>query len=154
MMLDAFLVEGVTELAVDSIFMMPHLGLLSTVNKTAAHQVFEKDCLVRLGTAVAPVGSAKPGQPVLTVKLAGKNEETLRAGELRRLPLADGESVRALLLPARGFDVGAGRGEKREVELRGGAIGLVFDGRGRPLVTPDRDALGRWAAALDAYPAR
>ena len=30
MMIDAFLPEGVTELAVDSIFMMPQLGVLAT----------------------------------------------------------------------------------------------------------------------------
>jgi len=152
MMLDAFLPEGVTELAVDSIFMMPHLGLLSTIAPTAANQVFEKDCLVRLGTTVAPVGTAKPGQPVLSVRLEGRAEETLRAGELRRLPLPEGESVRAVLAPARGFDVGAGRGERRELALRGGAIGLVFDGRGRPLVAPDAASLERWARELDAYP--
>ncbi len=54
MMIDAFQVEGVTELAVDSIFMMPHLGVLSTIHPAAATEVFEKDCLVRLGTCVAP----------------------------------------------------------------------------------------------------
>ena len=58
MMIDAFLVEGVTEIAVDSIFMMPHLGVLSTIHPAAATEVFEKDCLVRLGTCVAPVGQA------------------------------------------------------------------------------------------------
>ncbi|KAB2895711.1 MAG: methylaspartate mutase, partial [Kofleriaceae bacterium] len=35
MMIDAFQVEGVTEIAVDSIFMMPHLGVLSTVHPAA-----------------------------------------------------------------------------------------------------------------------
>jgi hypothetical protein len=59
MMIDAFLVEGVTEIAVDSIFMMPHLGVLSTIHPDAATEVFEKDCLVRLGTCVATVGAPK-----------------------------------------------------------------------------------------------
>ena len=36
MMIDSFQPEGVTELAVDSIFMMPHLGVLSQVNEQAA----------------------------------------------------------------------------------------------------------------------
>ena len=68
MMIDAFLVEGVTELAVDSIFMMPHLGVLSTIHPDAATEVFEKDCLVRLGTCVATVGAPAAG-PALTVEL-------------------------------------------------------------------------------------
>src|SRR5690349_1454963 len=58
MMIDAFAVEGVTELAVDSIFMMPHHGVLSTIHQAAATEVFEKDRLVRPGTCVAPVGGA------------------------------------------------------------------------------------------------
>jgi hypothetical protein len=58
MMIDAYQPEGVTELAVDSIFMMPQLGVLSTVLPEAATQVFDRDCLIRLGTVVAPGGTA------------------------------------------------------------------------------------------------
>src|SRR5574339_663445 len=61
MMVDAFLPEGLTQLAVDSIFMAPQLGVLSSVHEEAATQVFERDCLVRLGAVLAPIGSAKPG---------------------------------------------------------------------------------------------
>ena len=43
MLIDAFQPEGITRLAVDSIFMMPHLGVLSSVNEIAATQVFERD---------------------------------------------------------------------------------------------------------------
>ncbi|MFQ6061319.1 MAG: glutamate mutase L, partial [Thermoplasmata archaeon] len=59
MMLDAFQPEGITRLAVDSIFMMPHLGVLSAVHEEAATEVFERDCLIHLGTAVAPKGIGK-----------------------------------------------------------------------------------------------
>ncbi|MCX7933735.1 MAG: glutamate mutase L, partial [Planctomycetota bacterium] len=59
MMLDAFAPAGFTELAVDSIFMMPHLGVLSTVHPAAAAEVFEKDCLIPLGTALAPAGEIR-----------------------------------------------------------------------------------------------
>ena len=58
MMIDAFQPEGVTHLAVDSIFMMPQLGVLAQVNEAAATQVFERDCLIHLGTCIAPVGVA------------------------------------------------------------------------------------------------
>ena len=70
MLIDAFLPEGITQLAVDSIFMMPQLGVLANVTdadfsdeaKKAALEVFQKDCLIRLGTCIAPVGSAKDGE--------------------------------------------------------------------------------------------
>ncbi len=53
---DAFLPEGVTKLYQDSVFMMPHLGVLSTAFPDIAWNVFDKDCLVRLGTVIAPSG--------------------------------------------------------------------------------------------------
>ncbi|GAH46233.1 unnamed protein product, partial [marine sediment metagenome] len=56
MAIDAFLPEGVTRIAVDSIFMMPHLGVLSTVHEESATEVFEKDCLLPLGHCIAPAG--------------------------------------------------------------------------------------------------
>ncbi len=59
MMIDAFSPEGITRLAVDSIFMMPQLGVLTEVQPKAATEVFEKDCLIHLGTCIAPVGEAK-----------------------------------------------------------------------------------------------
>src|SRR5690606_9500572 len=110
MMIDAFQVEGVTELAVDSIFMMPHLGVLSTVHPAAATEVFEKDCLIRLGTCVAPVGKPKRAGKLLTVELEhpeqGSLREELAPGALKRVPLGEGARARATLTPARGVDVG------------------------------------------------
>ncbi|MDW8106202.1 MAG: glutamate mutase L, partial [Armatimonadota bacterium] len=91
MMMDAYQPEGVTMLAVDSIFMMPQLGVLSTVHPEAAAQVFDRDCLIRLGSCVAPVGQGKEGEPCLTIEFNGKSE-TFRYGELRVLPLGVGET--------------------------------------------------------------
>ena len=56
MLIDAFQPEGSTRLAVDSSFMMPHLGVLSTVDEQAATEVFERDCLIYQGSCAAPVG--------------------------------------------------------------------------------------------------
>src|SRR5436190_2829459 len=67
MMIDAFLPEGLTQLAVDSIFMAPQLGVLSTVHEQAATQVFERDCLIRLGAVLAPVGGGKPGHACVRI---------------------------------------------------------------------------------------
>jgi uncharacterized protein (TIGR01319 family) len=136
MMLDAYAPEGVTMLAVDSIFMMPQLGVLSTILPEAATQVFERDCLIKLGHAVAPVGTAKDGEPCLTVSFQGGGTEVVPFGQVRVLPLADGGSREATLSPAKGFDVGAGRGRPRAVRLEGGVVGLILDTRGRPIALP------------------
>lgn len=162
MMIDAFQVEGVTELAVDSIFMMPHLGVLSTVHPAAATEVFEKDCLIRLGTCIAPVGAARRGHPLARVQLTmpdGSNlDESLQPGALRLVALGKDEVAKAVITPARGVDVGAGPGHPVTRTLRGGTVGLVFDGRGRrPLpvaeTAPERIAAAKlWDEELDLYP--
>ena len=161
MMIDAFQPEGITHLAVDSIFMMPQLGVLAQVNPEAATQVFERDCLIHLGTAIAPVGVAKAGETCLSieVRIAGNPPivEDVPYGELRLYPLPLGEKASLKLQPSRRFDVGAGNGQTVEVEAMGGVVGLVIDTRGRPLEIP-ADAqqrvaqLTKWQSALDAYP--
>ena len=162
MMIDAFAPEGVTELAVDSIFMMPHLGVLSVVNEEAATQVFERDCLIYLGTCVAARGSFNVERSVLRVQLRLPDgtgvDETLAANQLRLIPLARGAPVSATLTPLqRDLDVGAGPGKPLETTLQGGVVGLIFDTRGRPLQIPEDPSvrvplLQTWVSALGEYP--
>ena len=158
MLIDAFQPEGVTRLAVDSIFMMPHLGVLSTVDERAATEVFERDCLIYLGTCVAPVGAGKGGEVCLQYELdlpSGRRTGQLEVGQLQWLPLADGEEVEIALQPARRWDVGAGPGHALNARVRGGAVGLVLDGRGRPIaMATDRDRrrqISDWQRALNLY---
>jgi hypothetical protein len=161
MLIDAFEPEGVTELAKDSIFMMPHLGVLAQVHPQAALEVFERDCLIFLGTCVAAKGTGKPGKPCFKYELrgGGLNESgELSCGELRLFRLGAGETAQAVIEPARGFDVGAGPGKRLEREIRGGTVGVVLDARGRPLTLPDeertrKEAMQRWIQALELYPA-
>ncbi len=160
MLIDAFEPVGVTQIAVDSIFMMPHLGVLSTVDEEAAVQVFERDCLVPLGTCVAPTGNPRPGKPCLhyTIRRTGAEatEGEMNWGELVMLPLTDGETAEVELTPRRGVDFGAGPGNERSETCTGGEVGLVIDCRGRPVAFPAdaeerRRAAGEWAAAMQAY---
>jgi uncharacterized protein (TIGR01319 family) len=155
MMIDAFQPEGVTHLAVDSIFMMPQLGVLAQVNEAAATQVFERDCLIHLGTCIAPVGVAAPGG--LGVTISGDLTETVPFGELRLYPLGVGEKARVTIQPERRLDIGAGRGQVVEAEVEGGVVGLVVDTRGRPLEVSNASServalLKKWFQALEVYP--
>jgi uncharacterized protein (TIGR01319 family) len=161
MMVDSFQPEGFTELAVDSIFMMPQLGVLSTVNEQAALQVFDKDCLIRLGWCVAPRGGAREGRPCMRVDIeSGGHTESyeLAAGALKCVPLETGARATVRVAPAKGFDVGAGPRRTVSREISGGVAGLILDARGRPFTPPVEHAarvakLNEWNAALDAYPA-
>ena len=132
MMMDAYQPEGVTMLAVDSIFMMPQLGVLSTIEPTAATQVFERDCLIKLGDCIAPVGTAKEGEPCMTVTLQDGKRYDAVFGSLTLVPLAEGETLHVTIQPARGFDVGEGKGKARTATVEGGAVGFDPGRAGRP----------------------
>lgn len=159
MMIDSLQPEGFTELAVDSVFMMPQLGVLSTVNEQAALDVFNKDCLVRLGWCIAPRGTTKEGRPCMRVAIrAGGRTESheMTAGQLKRVPLELGVMARVEVTPAKGFDMGAGPRRSVSREIGGGVVGLVLDARGRPFAPPPERALraarlDRWNVALDVY---
>ena len=161
MMLDAFLPEGFTFLGVDSIFMMPHLGVLAQVNPEAAEQVFDRDCMIYLGSAVCPVGQTRFGDQVMDYSVTlpdGRSESgTLKYGELKLIddfPVGAEASFEAK--PTKRFDVGNGPGRAATRKVRGGVVGLVLDGRGRPIgLNPDagarRKQLLEWGAAMNSY---
>lgn len=144
MMIDAYQLEGITQVAVDSIFMLPHLGVFSEVHPEAAEQILTRDCLVNICHVVAPIFPLKyPGQVVAEVYLDGvlvgkvlKSEMAVcadvsnRKGLLKVVPIKDS------------VDVGAGPGKTIERQVDLGDVGLVLDGRNRPLIFAD-DSAGR-----------
>lgn len=135
MLIDAFEPEGFTTLAKDSIFMMPHLGVLAQVHSQAALEVFERDCLIYLGTCVAVAGRPKAEKPAFKFKITGdmQAEGTVMAGQLQHFPLTADQKATVRIEPVRGLDCGNGRGRPIEKPVRGGTVGLILDGRGRPL---------------------
>ncbi|MCD5384271.1 glutamate mutase L [candidate division WOR-3 bacterium] len=156
MLIDAFLPEGITRLGVDSIFMMPHLGVLAEVNEKAAIDVFYKDCLVPLGLCIAPIGMAKSyGVPCVKIK-TDTEEVSVKYGEMVRLPLAIGEKKKMVIETERRFYIGPNREREIEIEATGGVVGVVVDARGRPFNLPDdkTERLGKligWNKALGVY---
>ena len=159
MLIDAFEPEGFTTLAKDSIFMMPHLGVLAQVHAQASLEVFERDCLIYLGACVAPKGTGKPGKPCFrySIRSGDLNESgEILFGDIRLFPLGEGRTAAVTVEPERGFDCGAGPGKPIERQVRGGTVGLILDGRGRPLALPADRAIGRkmiekWVNALELY---
>ncbi|TEU08386.1 methylaspartate mutase [Candidatus Bathyarchaeota archaeon] len=158
---DAWQLEGVTGVFQDSVFMMPHLGVLSTVYEEAAMNIFAKDCLINLGTVIAPIGLANEGVDVMTVNLempdGTTREEHMKFGEIRRIPLEEGKEINFSIYPRRGFDVGSGSGKELEGTIKGGIVGIMLDARGRPLNLPEdpenrRNIITSWLDSLDVYP--
>jgi uncharacterized protein (TIGR01319 family) len=160
MLIDSFLPEGLTKLAVDSIFMMPQLGVLSTIHKQAAIEVFEKDCLIYLGSCVAPVGIPKDENMVLqyTINIDGAVKSgKLKKGELILID-ADLGYYDAEFIPGRNLDIGAGINVSIQTKIQGGVVGIFLDGRGRqPFNLPKNDnkrinSLLKWSSISKEYP--
>ncbi len=166
MMMDAYQPEGITMLTVDSIFMTPHLGVLSQHCYQAAKEVFEYDCIVRCGTCIAPVGNGKEGDACVTVKGTGI-DLTVPFGQIKVVPIDMNQTKELVVEPARGFDVGEGKGKavtvrqfdtnkgqrNQTTNLVDGQVGLIIDTRGRPFNLPTDNStriakLREWLGAM------
>ena len=136
MMIDGFGLEGITQLAVDSIFMMPHLGVFASVHPEAAYEVFENDCLVQLGCAVVPVfpSKLKRIERLAEIFLDGILLGSINCNEVTRfLTPARGEGSLKVVPLHRSIDIGAGAGQIHERRVVFGECGVIVDGRNRPL---------------------
>ena len=160
LLIDAFQPEGFTTLAKDSIFMMPHLGVLAQVHPQASLEVFERDCLVYLGTCVASKGHGRAGKTAFSYEVRGEtlNESgELETGGLKLLRLGIGETATVTVEPAKGLDMGNGPGKRVAREVKGGTVGLILDARGRELTLPEERAacqrtIEGWIEAIELYP--
>jgi uncharacterized protein (TIGR01319 family) len=126
MLLDALEPTGIMELAVDSAFMFPHLGVLAEVNENLAKQIFHEIGLLRLGTIYAPAGQRDPRRLELRGRTAGGRgiEVSVNLDEVRSVPLGEDEKLR---LARKAFEVDRG------LTARGGVCGLIVDNRTRPV---------------------
>ncbi len=153
MLVDSFLPEGITELAVDSIFMMPQLGVLSSIHPEAAVEVFNKDCLIKLGTCIAPVGKYIENSLMLHYKIDTGHElleGSLKTGEIKLIEL-DVDQCNIEINPEKGYDIGIGKGVSINKNIQTGEVGIVLDGRGRPIRFNRTELVQEWSIATKEY---
>jgi len=154
MLVDSFLPEGVTQIAVDSIFMMPQLGVLSEVHEKAAVEVFNKDCLVRLGTCIAPIGEKNIDDDILEYSFEFNDKKIsgiLKYGEIILVDV-DYIPVKAKLILKNNYTIN-GLNEF-EGDIFGGEVGIMLDGRGRPFDfnSYSKDFIRNWSIQTNEYP--
>ncbi len=154
MLLDSCRPEGVTRIAVDSVFMMPHLGVLAQKYPEIALQVLWDDCFIPLGTVVSGVGDIPVGQSAVSVRgiVADENIQVeVQSGGVKCIPAAamvDGEIT---ITPAPGIDVGNGAGRSITTQINGGAAGLIIDMRFCNTQTITPEIIHDWFVATGAY---
>jgi len=117
-------------LAVDSVFMFPHLGVLSHQSPELALELFYKLGLVRLGKLIAPGAKIKPNSDAVTITaetgISRSIHETVKAGTIKFLYLDPGEHATLNLKPHKL------KLKTRSIELRAEDGALIIDARGRP----------------------
>jgi hypothetical protein len=140
-LLDGLQPFGITTIILDQHHLLSSLGAIASINPTLAIQVLETNAFLHLGTVISPVGRAKPGTPILRLKMTRENgkEENFEIlqGTLFRLPLLYGQPARLYLQPLQRFDVGmGGPGIGGTLRVVGGELGVLIDSRGRPFLPP------------------
>jgi hypothetical protein len=153
LLLDAVQPVGISTIILDRSNLLPLLGVASTLSSILPVQVLESGAFQSLGTVVSVAGARSQGSVIARARMVYQNGSEARAdiksGNLEILPLATGQTARLSVQPWHGANVGFGDGKNATLTVSGGAMGVVFDGRGRPLVLPDdsgrrRELIKKW----------
>ncbi len=154
LLLDALQPVGVTTIILDQNNLLPILGAAAGRNNLLPVQILESGAFMSVGTVVSPVVSASYGMPILRGRLAYQDgteaRVELKYGSIEVLPLPAGQVARLIPQLSHGADIGFGPGRiPPKLDVTGGALGVVFDGRGRPLDLPAdpvrrRDLIKKW----------
>ncbi len=147
-LLDGLQPSGVTTLVLDQNHISPALGVTAAVNPLLAVQILESNTFQNLGTVISPMGDAKPGTPVLRVRMSiEEGSETsvdVKQGSIEVLKFPQGQEAQLSLTPLQRYDIGmGGPGRGGRLRVRGGALGVIIDARGRPISLPGETALRR-----------
>jgi hypothetical protein len=138
--LDALQPRGVFTLAVDTLGLAPAFGALAAVSPEAAAGVIERDGFVTLGTVIAPTSKNREGQVDLRVRVqpvdSGAINLEVQHGSIELVPLAPGQKASIEVRPVGSVDLGRTRRGVFKAQIEGGALGLIIDARGRPIVLP------------------
>jgi uncharacterized protein (TIGR01319 family) len=142
LLLDALQPSGIFSVALDRYGVLPALGALAQTQPVAVVQALEAGVLSDLGWVIVPTGKGQPGQSVVKGVVdspQGRFDLDVEAGRIDITVLNSGQIAEVALAPDKRIDLGFGPGKSKKLTVRGGAVGLVVDARGRPLSLPDGD---------------
>ncbi len=159
LLLNAIQPMGISTIVLDQNNLLPALGVAAARAPILPVQVLDTPAFRYLATVVSPYAEVRPGTPILNVRLVqengGETRKEIKQGDLEVLSLAPGKTGRLFLEPLHQADIGlgAGRTQGDGFAISGTTIGVVLDGRGRPIhlpADPTRrcELIQRWAKIL------
>lgn len=151
LLLDSLEPLYLSELYIDRVGLTPHAGMLLGDAPEAAFNLFTSETLQRLGTCLSPVGKGEA--ETLQIRLNRSNGEVLETGvpfgDIKALPLLDGETCSLEATAGKGLYLGKGKEKSIKATVTGGTLGLIIDARGRPLRMPEnKEVITAWIKAL------
>jgi len=159
LLIDAIQATGVTRVQLDTYGVIAALGSLAYTNPEAVVQVLESSSLETAGTVFSISGIPALNRPVLHVRIKTSDGQVIKhhvsGGHIWVYPLGIGKTATVDVSAGRGLSIN-GKGRVK-VTAEGGTVGLIFDGRGRPLPLAN-DAAGRaaqiplWIAEITGNP--
>ncbi len=160
-LLNALQPVGWSTLVLDQNQIAPMLGAAAeSVPLLTLQALRDASNFVSLGMVFAPVGTARPGTPVMRVQVkyadGSETENEIKYGTIEAIHLPPGQTATVRLQPLHRFDIGMGvpgRGGTMK-NVPGSEMGLVIDARGRALELPEdgaarREQLKQWLSALN-----
>jgi hypothetical protein len=144
MLLNGMQLSGITTLVLDRHHLLPQLGTIAAVEPILPVHILASSVFENLGTVLVPVSSAAEGKALMKVRVSvdsGKQYEVdIVQGTLRRIVVPPGVSAVLKIMPERHTDIGfGGKGIGGQIKVKGGALGVVVDARGRPINLPEDD---------------
>lgn len=162
--LDGIQPEGITDIYIDDGSFLPCAALIAPGNNAGTAPPPGIKPLTLAATCIAPVGPEVRAGTVIATVTCGNNSYSVIAGEISLVPLVNlhdthggSHSVDVSVVPNKRFDLGAGKGHPVTARVGASKMGLILDGRGRPLALPRDQRLRvskllQWYKALGAYP--
>jgi uncharacterized protein (TIGR01319 family) len=156
--LDAIQPVGIATIILDQNNLAASVGASASLDPLMAVQVLESNAFMNLGTVISPTGSARKNSAVLRVQMVrdGQKENVveIKEGNLQVLSLPAGKAADLYIQPLQNMNIGLGAGRGGWVRrVVGGAFGIIFDTRGRPVQVPTsfnrrQETLAMWRQAL------
>lgn len=141
MALDGLEAYGAIEVYTDPYGIVPVLGSVAYDHPAVAVQVYDNHGVNYVGTVFCPLGQQTRGKVMnilITYDTGATSEHELESGQVMAIGGIVGEAVEVEIKLARGLKLNGKRRFKEKVRI--GTAGLIFDGRGRPLmdIAPDK----------------
>jgi hypothetical protein len=136
MLLDGLQPTGITTFLLDHNNLVSALGATIDENPLIAVQVLGTNTVQNLGTVISAVGNSKLGSSICQGQIEDadgqKSTIDITSGTIQVIPLESGEIATLQLQPIPQIDIGMGSGRGGTLKVSGGALGIIFDARGRP----------------------